>query len=181
MSRPPFAKEDIRTFLANSGYISNPDGLVEQFLVDYVFESEDVMHLDINADAVRKRDEVPDRPVRLTFHKSVDGPSSSWKLKSVAELAPGIESKALDRQGDTKVSPWPTGGKRMGKITLDSLREFVMKHGDLTIRDQSGTTRILKSGAPDYFDLAEKADRFLYEGRLYTREEFSALMDRLDA
>jgi hypothetical protein len=69
----------------------------------------------------------------------------------------------------------------MASITFESLMAFVMKHGNLTIRDLSGKTRVLRSGVPDYFDLAEKADRFLFDGRWYTRDEFSGLMDKLKA
>jgi hypothetical protein len=102
----PFNRDDIRRYLAEHGYTSNPEGLVQFFPHDYVIENE-VAYLDINGDAVRKGDEVPDRPVRLTFYKSLHGPSSSWKLESVAELVPGIKSKALDRQLEIKISPWP--------------------------------------------------------------------------
>ena len=104
----PFNREDIREFLADYGYTSNPVGLAEPFPVDYVSETKGVAYLDINADAVRKGNEVPDRPVRITFHKIFDGTFTRWKLKSVQELAPGVETKCLDRQPETpKISPWP--------------------------------------------------------------------------
>jgi hypothetical protein len=104
----PFSSDDIRYFLAEHGYTSNPKGLAQPFPVHYVSESKGVAYLDLSADAVRKGDEVPDRPVRITFHKDFDGTFTHWKLKSVEELAPGVESKALDRHRDTpKVSPWP--------------------------------------------------------------------------
>ena len=104
----PFTREDIRDFLAEYGYTSNPEGLAQPFPVDYVSESEGVAYLDVNADAVRKGNEVPDRPVRITFHKIFDGSFSRWKLKSVEELALGVDTKCLNRHDDTpKVSPWP--------------------------------------------------------------------------
>jgi len=104
----PFNREEIREFLADYGYTSNPEGLVDHYPWDYGFETEEVMYLDINADAVRKGNEVPDRPVRITFKKIFDGTFTRWKLKSVDELAPGVETKCLDRQPETpKISPWP--------------------------------------------------------------------------
>ena len=103
-----FTGEDIRDFLAQCGYTGNPEGLAQPFPIDYVSETEAMVYLDVNADAVRKGNEVPDRPIRITFHKISDGTSSQWKLKSVEELAPGVKTKALDRHPDTpKVSPWP--------------------------------------------------------------------------
>jgi hypothetical protein len=109
----PFTREDIRDFLAEYGYTSNPEGLAQPFPIDYVSETEGVAYLDVNADAVRKGDEVPDRPVRITFRYMFDGTFSHWKLKSVEELAPGVETKCLDRHPDTpKVSPWPNAGSQ---------------------------------------------------------------------
>lgn len=104
----PFTGEDIQNFLADYGYTSNPEGLAQPFPMDFVSESQTVAYLDVNADAVRKGNEVPDRPVRITFHVVFAGEFSRWKLKSVEELALGVESKALDRQQETpKISPWP--------------------------------------------------------------------------
>lgn len=104
----PFYRVEIHNFLADYGYTDNPEGLAQPFPVDFVSESPDAAYFDLNADAVRKGDEVPDRPVRITFQRIFDGVFSRWQLKSVEELAAGIESKALDRHPDTsKVSPWP--------------------------------------------------------------------------
>ncbi len=67
-------------------------------------------YFDVNADAVRKNGEVPERPIRLTFDRvGARGPSPVWKLKSVEGLAPGVKSKALDRQPETpkRNAPWP--------------------------------------------------------------------------
>jgi hypothetical protein len=103
-----FSRDDIRDFLSQYGYISNPKGLAQLFPVAFISESKGVAYLDVNAGAVRKGNEVPDRPVRITFHKIFDGAITRWKLKSVEELAPGVESKAIGRHQDTpKVSPWP--------------------------------------------------------------------------
>jgi hypothetical protein len=65
---------------------------------------------DVNADAVRHNDEVPDRPIRLTFERAGErGGKYVWRLKSVAELAPGVASRALDRQPETpkRNARWP--------------------------------------------------------------------------
>jgi hypothetical protein len=104
----PFTRDDIRDFLAQYGYTSNPEGLKQPFPVDYISDTQGMAYLDVNADAVRKGDEVPDRPVRISFQLIFDGALSRWKLKSVEELPPGVDSKSLDRHQDTpKVSPWP--------------------------------------------------------------------------
>ena len=113
----PFSGEDIQNFLADYGYTSNPEGLAQPFPIHFVPRSHTVAHLDVDADAVRKDNEVPDRPVRITFHLIFDGEFSRWKLKSVEELAPGVESKALDRLPETpKISPWPN--PRPGRCEL---------------------------------------------------------------
>jgi hypothetical protein len=104
----PFTGADIQNFLSNYGYTSNPEGLAQPFPIDFVSESQAAAYLDVNADAVRKGNEVPDRPLRITFHLIFDGEFSRWKLQSVEELAIGVESKALDRHPETsKISPWP--------------------------------------------------------------------------
>ena len=68
----------------------------------------------------------------------------------------------------------------MTEITLGVLKDFVMKHGDIKIVDLNGKTKILESGKPDAFDLAEKANRFCFEGRWYSREGFEKLLDEID-
>lgn len=110
---PTFSREEIQHFLTEYGYTSNPQGLAAPFPVDYISESEGVAYLDLMPEAVRKGTEVPKRPVRITFYKIFDGKLSLWKLKSVQELTPGIESKALDRDQLTpKNSPWPDKKKK---------------------------------------------------------------------
>jgi len=106
-------REEIEHFLAECGYSSNPEGSAHPPVVEFVSETKEAAYFDVNADAVRKGDEVPDRPIRVTFHVIFDGTFSRWKLRSVEELAPGIKSKALDRQPETpKISPWPDTKKK---------------------------------------------------------------------
>jgi len=116
MSGLSFTKDKIREFLAKYGYTSNPDGLVDFYGPDYVIESEDVSYLDVNAEAVRKGDEVPDRPIRITFRKISDGPSFHWELESVGELPLGVKSAALDRDRkySPKISPWSAQTRKNG-------------------------------------------------------------------
>jgi hypothetical protein len=40
-----------------------------------------------------------------------------------------------------------------------------------------GTTRGLKDGEPDIWQLAEKADQFFYLGKVHTRAEFARVME----
>jgi hypothetical protein len=100
-----FDRDLIRDFLAKYGYSSNPKGIAQPFAVDYVQESENLAYLDINADAIRKGEEVPDRPIRITVQRSLEGPSPRWEMKSAGELPAGVKSKALDRL-IPKISPW---------------------------------------------------------------------------
>lgn len=105
----PFTGDEIRGFLAQFGYTGNPLGLVQPSLDEYISEGEGISYLDVNADAVRKGDVVPDRPIRITFHKN----GNRWEAKSAKELAPGVKSKALDRMPETdKISPWPDKPKK---------------------------------------------------------------------
>ncbi len=103
-----FSRDDVRDFLEKHGYTSNPKRLAQPFPVAFISESKGMAYLDVNAEAVRKGNEVPNRPVRITFHKVFDGAITRWKLKSVEELAPGVQSNALGRGSATpKHSPWP--------------------------------------------------------------------------
>jgi hypothetical protein len=108
MKLGPFTSEEIQNFLLECGFTGNPEGLAQPFQVECDSENPNLAYVDINADAVRKGREVPDRPVRITFRKIFDGAFPSWKLKSADELPPGVKSNALDRHKDTpKVSSWP--------------------------------------------------------------------------
>jgi hypothetical protein len=90
--------------LREAGYTTNPEGIIAVFPVDFS-TSGDMRWVDINADAVRKGDIVPDRPIRVTYRKVGGG----WQLATVAELRRGDVSKALDRQSEKpKISPWGT-------------------------------------------------------------------------
>jgi hypothetical protein len=127
---PGFKRDQINVFLAHHGYTVDPEGLTEFFQHDFVQESETVSYLDINAIAVRRGDEVPDRPLRMTFHKVSKGSLFRWTLESVEELAPGVETKALDREAETpKFSPWldknlePGGTCECGSV-LQALERF---------------------------------------------------------
>jgi len=65
------------------------------------------------------------------------------------------------------------------EITLETLHKFCQQYaqGEVSFLDSKGTTRILKDGEPDVWDLAEKADQFRYLGKSYTRAQFAALME----
>lgn len=65
----------------------------------------------------------------------------------------------------------------MAEITLAVLKDFVIKHGGIKIVDLTGKTRMLEPNRPDAVELAEKANRFYFQDRWYTREEFSKLLD----
>jgi hypothetical protein len=56
------------------------------------------------------------------------------------------------------------------------LRKFVSAHGSVTVIS-SGKERKLNSGDLDSIDLVEKAERFLHEGKWYTKVEFEKLVD----
>ncbi len=63
--------------------------------------------------------------------------------------------------------------------TYANLRAFVRKHGSVTILDTQRRARKLPSGETDVLDVIDKADRFVFEGKWYSRNEFEALMDQL--
>lgn len=64
-----------------------------------------------------------------------------------------------------------------GQAIYELLLKFIEKHGSgISVRDLGGQTKRLESGRPDFFDLLEKADRFLFEDHWYTREEFMHLV-----
>lgn len=108
----PFSGRKLAEMLKERGYETHPQGMVQPFGDDYEKSSDgQTILLDVNADAVRKNGETPDRPIRLTFeYAGVRGDRHVWRLKSVAELAPGVASRALDRLPEMpkKNAPWPS-------------------------------------------------------------------------
>jgi FRG domain-containing protein len=109
--RLPFTSKKLAEILKEHGYETHPKGMAQPLGVD-IEQSGDgkTAYFDVNADAVRKNGDVPERPIRLTFERvGTSGPAPGWNLTSVAELAPGVASKALDRQPETpkRNAPWP--------------------------------------------------------------------------
>jgi hypothetical protein len=87
--------------------------LITHYERDFTYERDSLACLDVNAIAVRKGNIVPDRPIRVTFRCETNGVFAQWKLLSVAELAPGVPSNALDREPKfPKISPWPRDGEK---------------------------------------------------------------------
>jgi len=107
----PFSGTKLAEMLKERGYDTHPQGMVQPFGDDYEKSSDgQTIFLDVNADAVRKNGEMPDRPIRLTFeYAGVRGDKHVWRLKSVEELAPGVASRALDRLPEMpkRNAPWP--------------------------------------------------------------------------
>jgi hypothetical protein len=107
----PFTSRKFAEMLKECGYDTHPKGMAQPFGVDFEKSSDgQTIFLDVNADAVRLNGEVPDRPIRLTFERAcmrADRPV--WRLKSAAELAPGVASRALDRLPETPKTnaSWP--------------------------------------------------------------------------
>jgi FRG domain len=107
----PFSGRKLAEMLKEHGYDTHPQGMVQPFGNDYEKASDGkTVFVDVNAEAVRKNDEVPDRPIRLTFELAeVREGKTVWRLKSVEELPPGVASRALDRLSETpkRNAPWP--------------------------------------------------------------------------
>lgn len=111
ISELPFPSKTLAEILRQHGYETHPMGIAQP-LGDEIEQSSDgrTAYFDVNADAVRRNDEVPERPIRLTFERvGIRGGAPVWSLRSVEELAPGLKSKALDRMPDTakRNVPWP--------------------------------------------------------------------------
>jgi hypothetical protein len=81
----PLASKKLAAILKEHGYETHPRGMAQPLGVDVERSSDgETAFFDVNADAVRKDGEVPERPIRLTFNRaSTDGSSARWKLKSV--------------------------------------------------------------------------------------------------
>ena len=105
----PLTSEKLAEILKEHGYETHPEGMTQPLGVEIKRTSDGkTAYFDVNAEAVRKNGEVPERPIRLTFERTT-GPAPVWNLKSVAELAPGVDSEAEDRQPNTpkRNAPWP--------------------------------------------------------------------------
>jgi len=107
----PLTSKSLAEILKEHGYETHPKGMAQPLGVD-VEKSGDgkAAYFDVNADAVRRNGEVPERPIRLTFDRaSNQGASPVWKLRTIEELPPGVESRALDRQPETpkRNARWP--------------------------------------------------------------------------
>jgi hypothetical protein len=109
--RLPLTSKKLAEILKEHGYETHPQGMVQPLKADIEQGSDaETAYFDVNADAVRHNGDVPDRPIRLTFEKAGrSGSMPVWNLKSVAEIAPGVASKALDRLPETlkRNAPWP--------------------------------------------------------------------------
>ena len=107
----PFSSRKLAEMLKERGYETHPKGMAQPFGVDFEKNTDgQTIFLDVNAEAVRQNGEVPDRPIRLTFERAgTRGDRPVWRLTSVAELAPGVASRALDRLPETPKTnaPWP--------------------------------------------------------------------------
>lgn len=109
--RLPYPARTLAEILRQHGYETHPKGMAQP-LGDEIEQSSDgkTAYFDVNADAVRRNGDVPERPIRITFEK-IDRTSGVpfWKVKSVEELTPGVTSRALDRMPETPKTnaPWP--------------------------------------------------------------------------
>jgi hypothetical protein len=65
------------------------------------------------------------------------------------------------------------------EINLETLHKFVRQvaQGPVTLVDSTGTTRTLKDGQPDVWELAKTANQFWYLKIQYDREAFAKLME----
>jgi len=57
------------------------------------------------------------------------------------------------------------------------LHDFVRNHGDVKVFS-TGKERQLKSGDFDTIDLVEKAERFEFEGKSYTKAQMEEIVDK---
>lgn len=58
------------------------------------------------------------------------------------------------------------------------LQEFVRQHGRVSITDTKGLVHTLPGGGPDIHALIERADAFLWDGLLRSREEMENLVSQ---
>src|ERR1700688_1435200 len=110
--RLPFTSRKLAGMLKERGYDTHPKGMAQPFGTDFAYSTDgQTAFLDVNAEAVRRTNgEVPDRPIRMTLERvGMRGDRPVWRLKSVAELAAGVASRAMDRLPETpkRNAPWP--------------------------------------------------------------------------
>jgi hypothetical protein len=105
---PYFDRQILVEFLGKHGYRTHPKGIIQHFAHDWTIEADGVAYLDLNADAVRRGDVVPERPIRVKARKeSIGGVFSRWLLESAEELGLGKKSVALDRELPKNSPSWP--------------------------------------------------------------------------
>lgn len=106
-----FDRQVLIEFLAKHGFRTHPKGIIQHVHHDWTVEPDGAAYLDVNADAVRQGDIVPERPIRVRARlESIGGGfSQQWKLESAQELGPEAKSNAIDRDKELpKNSPsWP--------------------------------------------------------------------------
>jgi len=106
--RLPLSSTDVAEILRDHGYETHPKGMAQPLGVDFERTNDgNTAYFDLNAEAVRRNGEVPNRPIRLTFERVATPGGNLWRLTSIAELETGVTSRAMDRAPDTpKNSPW---------------------------------------------------------------------------
>lgn len=62
-------------------------------------------------------------------------------------------------------------------LTYGNVHEFVRKNGKVVSLKPSDEVKILPNGEIDSIHLVENAERFVFEGKTYTRDEFEKLID----
>ncbi len=84
----PFTSKKLAEIFKEHGYETHPKGMAQPLGVDIEQLSDGkTAYFDVNADAVRKNGEVPERPIRLTFERAgMKGGSPVWTLKSVGRV-----------------------------------------------------------------------------------------------
>ncbi len=65
---------------------------------------------------------------------------------------------------------------RGAALNYVKLRKFVRENGEVWVF-RSGKERKLENGEPDIIDLVEKAEKFRFGGKFYTKNEFERLID----
>jgi len=64
-------------------------------------------------------------------------------------------------------------------LKYEDIHRFVKENGDVKAFAEKGAVTLLKSGEIDSVAFFERdADRFQYEGRSYTREQFERLLEQ---